>query len=151
MKPKTILWVAIAVLVVAVGFLVLRPSAGGIMNVDAAGAQKAIDAGVQVIDVRTAGEYQLGHLPKAINVPVDQIETQASSWDKEATYLVYCATGARSQVAVDLMKSMGFKNIKHFNAGVQAWSGQLEKGSSAGSATIETAGTPVFVEFFTSS
>jgi len=155
MKPKTILWIVIGVVAVAALVWGLTQTGGGVENVDAAGVEAAMkQPGVQVIDVRTAGEYQMGHIPGAINVPVDQLEASAASWDRDATYVVYCATGSRSMTAVETMKAMGFANIKHFNAGIQAWSGQLDKGddtatSSAG--TVETNGKPVFVEFYTDS
>lgn len=151
MKPKTLMWVIAAVAIVAVGALLLRPSGGGTQNVDAAGAQKAIDSGAQVVDVRTAGEFQMGHIPGAINVPVDVLEEQAQSWNKGATYLVYCATGERSQTAMEIMQALGFTDLKHFNAGIVAWPGELQTGGSTSSQTIETAGKPVMVEFFTDS
>jgi len=152
MKPKTLIWIIAAAAIVAIGFLLFRPSTGGgIANVDAAGVQKAIDAGAQVVDVRTAGEYQMGHIPGSINVPVDILEAQAQSWDREATYVVYCATGARSATAVETMKAMGFRSIQHFNAGIQAWQGDLETGGQSSSKKIETAGKPVMVEFYTDS
>jgi len=150
-KPKTVIWIVAAVAVVALGFVLLRPSGGGISNVDAAGAQSAIDSGAQVIDVRTPGEYQMGHIPGAVNVPVDTLEAQAQSWDKDATYVVYCATGQRSATAVETMKALGFTNIKHFSAGIQAWTGKLETGGESSSKTIETSGKPVMVEFYTTS
>lgn len=153
MKPKTLILALIGAAVLGVLVAVLmRPASGGIENVDAAGAEKAIAAGAQIIDVRTAGEFQMGHIPGAINVPVDQLETSAASWDRNATYVVYCATGARSATAVETMKTMGFGNIKHFNAGIQAWSGKLDTGGATGSAgKITTAGKPVFIEFYTDS
>ncbi len=151
MKPKTLIWVVVAVAVVALGVLLLRPSGGGISNVDAAGAQTAVDAGAQVIDVRTPGEFQMGHIPGSVNVPVDTLEAEAQSWDKEATYVVYCATGQRSVTAVETMKALGFTNIKHFSAGIQAWTGELETGGESSSKTIETDGRPVMVEFYTDS
>jgi len=151
-SSKSVVWIAIAVLVAVVLFLALRPSGGGISTVDAAGVQKAIDEGAQVLDVRTPGEYQLGHIPGATNVPLDELQAAAASFDKGATYVVYCATGQRSQIAVDLMKTMGFTSIRHFNAGMQGWTGQVEKGGASSSgAKIPTNGIPVMVEFFTDS
>lgn len=151
MKSKTILWIVLGVVAVAAAFFAFRPSGGGIVNVDAAGAQEAVDAGAQIIDVRSAGEFQMGRIPGAINVPVDQFEAAAQSWDRGAQYLVYCATGARSAAAVETMKALGFTNVKHFAAGIQAWSGALEKGDQASSQKIPTDGGPVMVEFYTDS
>ncbi len=152
MKSKTVIWVIVAIVVVGAAFLLLRPSGGGgIQNVDAAGAQAAIDKGAQVVDVRTAGEYQMGHIPGAVNTPVDQLQTSAQSWDKDATYVVYCATGQRSATAVETMKALGFKNIAHLSAGIQSWPGKLETGGQTSNTKIQTSGKPVFVEFYTDS
>ncbi len=150
--PKLILWVLVGFAVIAVLVFAFKPKGGGVVNVDAAGAQEAIDAGAQIVDVRTAGEYQMGHIPGAVNVPVDQIATSAQSWDRDKAYLVYCATGARSATAVQTMQSMGFTDIKHFAAGIQAWNGKLDTGGASSSgAKIPTNGKPVFVEFYTDS
>ena len=151
MKPKYVLWGAVAIVAVVVIAMAFRPAGAKVENVDAAGVQSAIDAGAQIIDVRTAGEYQLGHIPGAVNVPVDQVPGAAESWDKNATYVVYCATGSRSASAVATMQSMGFLDIKHFAAGIQAWNGALDKGGAPSSQQIPTEGKPVLIEFYTDS
>lgn len=150
---KKVVWIVLAVAVVAVLVFAFRPSGGGggIRTVDAAGVTKAQEAGAQIVDVRTSGEYQLGHIPGAINVPVDEVAQAAASWDKNKTYVVYCATGSRSAAAVATMQSMGFTNIDHFDAGIQAWTGQLDTGAAKATGTIETAGKPVMIEFYTNS
>jgi rhodanese-related sulfurtransferase len=146
-----IMWGVVALLGVVIAVLALRPASGGTENVDAAGAKAAIAAGAQIIDVRTAGEYQMGHIAGAVNVPVDQVATSAQGWDRDATYVVYCAVGDRSVTAVQTMESMGFNNIKHLSAGVVAWDEPLEQGAATASSTIETNGKPVMIEFFTDS
>lgn len=152
MKTKYILWIAAAVALGALAFFLFKPASGGIRNVDAGGVDQAIAAGAQVIDVRTPGEYEMGHIPGAVNVPVEEISQAAGSWDRDARYVVYCATGARSATAVQTMQQMGFKNIDHFSAGVVAYPpDKLQKGGNATSQKIETNGKPVFVEFFTDS
>lgn len=155
-RPTTIVFIVLGIIAaVIVGWNLMRPAdsgTAGIRNVDTAGAQKAIAAGARIIDVRTAGEYQMGHIPGAENVPVDQIATAAEGWDRNADYVVYCAVGSRSASAVQTMQSMGFKNIAHLNQGIQSWTGgDLQTGSEQGTAgtRIETAGKPVLVEFYT--
>lgn len=149
MKPKLILWLSIGVVAVVGVVLAVKPASAGVKNVDAAGVREAVSQGAQVIDVRTPGEYQLGHIPGAVNVPLEQVEGSAGSWDANETYVVYCATGARSAAAVQTMQSLGFNNIRHFQAGLQAWDGELEKGAQSSAQKIQTAGKPVLLEFFT--
>ena len=150
MKTKTILWIIIGVLVAVVAFLALKPSGGGgIQNVDAAGARKAIEQGAQVIDVRTAGEYQLGHIAGSINLPVEEIGAKAASWNKDGSYVLYCASGSRSASAQETMRGMGFKNVADMTGGISAWTGPLEKGASTSQQKIPTSGKPVFIEFYT--
>lgn len=151
MKPKTVMWALIggAILVLLL-YSMFRPASGGVQNVDAAGVRAAVEGGAQLIDVRTAGEFQLGHIAGAVNVPLDQLQASAQNWDRNATYVVYCASGSRSATAVESMKALGFGNIRHFNAGIQAWDGGLEKGQATGQ-KVETSGKPVMIEFFTDS
>jgi len=149
---KAVIWVAIAAAVAGVLFLAFKPAAGGgVKNVDSAGLIAAQNKGAQVVDVRSQGEYDLGHIPGAVIVPLDTLQTAAANWDRNATYVVYCATGARSAEAVKVMTSMGFKNIDHFAQGVQAWTGKLDTGATSSTQKIETAGKPVMIEFYTNS
>jgi len=150
---KVVLWAVIAAAVAGVLFLAFKPAnGGGVKNVDSDGLIAAQKNGAQVIDVRSQGEYDLGHIPGAVLVPIDTLQTAAASWDRNAQYVVYCATGSRSTEAVSVMTAMGFKNIDHFAKGVQAWTGKLDTGDAASaSQTVETAGKPVMIEFFTNS
>jgi rhodanese-related sulfurtransferase len=148
---KAIIWIAIAGAVAAVAFLAFKPAAGGVKNVDSAGIVDAQNKGAQLIDVRSEGEYTLGYIPGAVNVPIDTLQTAAANWDRDATYVVYCATGSRSASAVEVMTAMGFKNILHFAQGVQAWTGKLDTGAQSSSQKVETSGKPVLIEFYTDS
>jgi rhodanese-related sulfurtransferase len=148
---KIVIWAVIAVALVVVLSLAFKPAGGGVKNVDSAGLSAAQSKGAQVIDVRSQGEYELGHVPGAVNVPVDNLQNAAANWDRNATYVVYCATGSRSAQAVEYMTAMGFKNIDHFSQGIQAWTGKLDSGATAPSQSIETSGKPVMVEFYTDS
>ncbi|HEY0995140.1 MAG TPA: rhodanese-like domain-containing protein [Gemmatimonadaceae bacterium] len=67
-----------------------------------------------VLDVRTKLEYWMGHLPGAIQIPVDALEEQLPRREDIGTgkaILVYCASGARSAQAAAIMKRMGYKRV----------------------------------------
>jgi rhodanese-related sulfurtransferase len=147
---KAIPWIIVAVAAVVIGVLLFKPAAsGGFTKVDTAGLQAAQAKGAQIVDVRTAGEFQLGHIAGSINVPVDELQTTAASWDRNKAYVVYCASGARSAEAQNIMQGMGFKSVADLTGGVGNWTGQLEKGAASSSGTIPTSGKPVFIEFYT--
>jgi rhodanese-related sulfurtransferase len=147
---KTIVWVLVAVAVIVIGALLMRPSSGGGMTkVDSAGLIDAQKKGAQIIDVRTVGEFQMGHIAGAINVPVDELQSKAASWNRDTSYVVYCASGARSADAQNTMQTMGFKNVADLSGGIATWTGTLEKGASTSEQTIQTSGKPVLIEFYT--
>lgn len=85
---------------------------------------KSQEAGVISLDVRTAGEFAEGHLVNALNINVESgnFEAEIANLDKNATYAVYCRSGRRSAVAVELMEKAGFNNLYNLDGGVIDWS-----------------------------
>jgi rhodanese-related sulfurtransferase len=85
---------------------------------------KSQEVGVVSLDVRTADEFAEGHLIDAININVESgnFEAEIEKLDKNTTYAVYCRSGRRSAVAVDLMKKAGFTNLYNLDGGVIDWS-----------------------------
>jgi rhodanese-related sulfurtransferase len=76
-----------------------------------------------VIDVRTPGEYASGHLPGALNIPLDQVrralpELRAAAGRREL--LVVCASGARSESACALLAEEGVTTAT-LSGGTNAW------------------------------
>ena len=69
-----------------------------------------------ILDVRSVPEFQEGHFPGAINVPVDQIPYKIDEL-KQLTqpFICYCRSGARSSMAIMILKSNGIDEA--FNAG----------------------------------
>lgn len=66
-----------------------------------------------VLDVRTPGEYQSGHLAVARNIDflADDFQARVDPLPREATYYLYCRSGNRSGQAARLMANMGFTNV----------------------------------------
>jgi phage shock protein E len=66
-----------------------------------------------IIDVRTPEEFAAGHLDGALNYDVSDgtLEASLASLDPQADYIIYCRSGNRSAVAVDIMKSAGFSSL----------------------------------------
>ena len=66
-----------------------------------------------LIDVRSAEEFATGAITGARNINLENgdFEKALSSLDKEASYSVYCRSGRRSAIAVEMMKKAGFTNV----------------------------------------
>lgn len=68
--------------------------------------------GARIVDVRSATEYQAGHFPGAVNIPVTEIAGRtAELGDKDGPIVVYCRSGHRSAAAKSLLDKAGFTNV----------------------------------------
>lgn len=76
-----------------------------------------------VLDVRTEKEFKAGHIPGAINLDFNSGEfaKKFSQLDKGKTYLVHCASGARSAKASSLMTKGAFANVVNLDPGFRGW------------------------------
>jgi phage shock protein E len=77
--------------------------------------EEIIANGALIIDVRTKGEYQNGHLTNAVNIPLDELPKNLSKLDKTKPIITCCASGMRSSNAESLLKSYGFADV--YNGG----------------------------------
>ena len=70
------------------------------------------------IDVRSAEEFNAGHLQDAVNIPHDQIlaRIQAVSPDKNAPVNLYCRSGRRAEIALNELKNAGYTNVTNHGA-----------------------------------
>lgn len=94
-----------------------------INNISQAQAKEMMSNDVIVLDVREDYEYASGHIDKAINLPLGQVEygIDGVTVDKEKTLLVYCHSGARSASATQMLQAIGYKNAYNFG-GIASWS-----------------------------
>lgn len=79
--------------------------------------ERLLSENALVIDVRTAQEFQSGHIQNAVNIPYDVIGSriQGVTQDKDREIVVYCRSGRRSGIALETLKGMGYQNVR--NAG----------------------------------
>ena len=86
-------------------------------------AKRAQRDDVVVLDVRTPGEYESGHLKDAVLLDVqgDGFADCIAQLDKNAEYAVYCRSGNRSGQALRILEANGFTNAYHLRGGITAW------------------------------
>ncbi len=75
-----------------------------------------------LVDVRSAREYQNGHIDGAVLAPIMQIFMGAESLlgEKDRTIIVYCETGSRSSMAAMVLRRKGYKNVYDLG-GINNW------------------------------
>lgn len=79
---------------------------------------------VQILDVRTPGEYAGGHIKNTLLAnwnDREEFSRRISFIDKNKPVYVYCLAGGRSAAAAEKMRGMGFKNVYELQGGINAW------------------------------
>jgi hydroxyacylglutathione hydrolase len=76
---------------------------------------------LQVVDVRSPGEWKNGHIPGARHIFVPEIETRAKELDRDKPTAVYCASGYRASAAASILKRQGFKDLWNVPGSWEAW------------------------------
>ena len=81
------------------------------------------DKNAVVLDVRTAKEFNDGHIPGAVNLDFNgpDFAKKVAALDQSKTYLVHCAAGGRSAKACNLMDKIAFTNLVHLPVGFRGW------------------------------
>ena len=99
----------------------------------------AKDDGHVIVDVRRQDEYDAGHIPGAILIPNESIDSNPPEAlpDYDQIILIYCRTGNRSKQAAEKLASMGYKNIYEFG-GINTWTGEIMTEEPASASTEET-------------
>lgn len=99
------------------------------VNITAEEAKEIMDSeeGYIILDVRTQEEYDQGHIPGAVLLPLDDVEDKAHVVlpDKDQLILVYCRSGRRSKQAAEILVELGYTNIKEFG-GIIDWPYEVE-------------------------
>jgi rhodanese-related sulfurtransferase len=85
------------------------------------------DPSIRLVDVRSPEEYREGHIPGSLSIPLDSLSrVQSLIPDKATTLYTYCASGARSGMAVGMLGRMGYSAVKNIG-GIMSYPGKLER------------------------
>jgi rhodanese-related sulfurtransferase len=84
-------------------------------------AQKMIEAGAQLVDVRADHEWEAGHIPGATHVPLADLAQRAGEIDSERPVVLYCRGGNRSTMATAALAESGYDASKLVE-GIVGWS-----------------------------
>jgi rhodanese-related sulfurtransferase len=78
--------------------------------------------GMVLLDVRTDKEYEAGHIPGSVHIPLSEIGDKIKKLKKDKDLVVYCQSGNRSIWAIKRLMGMGYKNLYNLKGGYNAWS-----------------------------
>jgi rhodanese-related sulfurtransferase len=76
---------------------------------------------LQVIDLRTPAEFQVAHIPGAINIPLPELEQRRAEIRRDTDVLIYCINGSRTRQAEPVLYAHDFENIYHLEGAFYAW------------------------------
>jgi molybdopterin/thiamine biosynthesis adenylyltransferase/rhodanese-related sulfurtransferase len=79
-----------------------------------------------LLDVREPNEWEIGHLPGATRISVNELADRLGELDTAREMVVYCRSGVRSGRAVDLLRSTGFRKVKNLTGGILRWSDEVD-------------------------
>jgi sulfur-carrier protein adenylyltransferase/sulfurtransferase len=79
-----------------------------------------------LLDVREPNEWDIGHLPDATRISVNELQGRMNELDTAREMVVYCRSGARSGRAVDMLRAAGFRKVKNMTGGILRWSDEVD-------------------------
>ena len=85
-----------------------------------------VKQGAVILDVRSKGEFQGGHIKGSINIPVDTLNNNLNKLKKDNPIITCCASGMRSASAKSILKSNGFTEV-HNGGGWSSLQNKLNK------------------------
>ena len=137
LKPQKVRFAIVTILLVAVfavAFMVLSrsrddnpttPISPGIISPETY-VSAFVDANRDhfLLDVRTPEEFDEGHIAGAVNIPVQILDQYLSSVPQDRDVVLYCRTGNRSQVAMEILNQAGYQNVYDIEGGTVNWVAQ---------------------------
>ncbi len=74
-----------------------------------------------LIDVREFNEFNAGHIPSAINLPLRTLTEHLAEIPQDRPVIVYCSTGYRAAMAVMTLNLLGYQTVSGFPPSYQGW------------------------------
>lgn len=125
MKKYILLGISLLVIILIAAVVLMPTGSSQISSLDSQTFSK--DTALKdytLLDIRTIDEFNAGHIKGAKEI--DYYQTQVfldylDTLDKSKKYLIYCHTGRRTGLALEIFKQKGFKNVSDLAGGYNAW------------------------------
>lgn len=83
--------------------------------------QKLKKSDIQLIDVRTKGEFQANKIKEAKNIPLNELNSRWNELVSDREVFLICQSGMRSNRAASILKRKGFQAIVNVQGGMSSW------------------------------
>jgi rhodanese-related sulfurtransferase len=98
-----------------------------VVNLSAQEFRERSDLG-HIVDIRTAKEFNKGHIDNAMNIPLVDFANFGNTLERDNGQLyVHCQSGYRSAVAVSILRAKGFKNVCNIQGGYKAMKDEIKE------------------------
>ncbi|MDF2626360.1 MAG: sulfurtransferase [Symbiobacteriaceae bacterium] len=115
-------WILLACVIVYVGYQQwwLRR---GVAHVSVHDIKALLDTRKKffLVDVREPKEYDAGHIPGAVNLPLSRLPEESAGWSRDREIYVVCGGGQRSVLAARRLMAMGFAKVANVDGGMRRW------------------------------
>ena len=74
-----------------------------------------------LLDVRTNAEFEAGHIPNAVNIPVDEIRDRMQEIPTNKPIYIYCEAGLRGYLAQRILRQTGYETVANLSGGYVSW------------------------------
>ncbi len=91
---------------------------------------EAKNPALQLVDVRTAEEFEFGSIATARNIDINHLREQLDSLDKAAPIIVFCQVGIRGYLAYRILKQHGFSDVRNLSGGYKTYAWAVDKQSN---------------------
>jgi hydroxyacylglutathione hydrolase len=75
----------------------------------------------QILDVRTSGEWEAGHIENALHIPLPSLPRRTGNLGKDSRLAIICGSGYRSSIAASLLQAQGFSRVQNVMGGMGAY------------------------------
>lgn len=126
-QSSLLTWIVLGALAVLVVFVIAQQlSHSTVRNISVSEitgeeAYQKFQEGALILDVRTAEEWSQGHIPNAILIPLDELESRMKELPKDREIVVICHTGNRSREGAVLLLKAGFTKVYTVIGGMNNW------------------------------
>lgn len=122
---KNLAFIIIPLILIVILFLVLQnpttPALTLSKEISVDEAYQLFQNDEYILDVRQPEEYEAGHIPGSVLIPLDILESRLSEIPKDNEVVVVCRSGNRSATGRDILLNAGFPNVTSMAGGMNQW------------------------------